>query len=306
MNDNEYMVKRFDDALYAIPSGIKELLLSLPSRTKAYAEEIRIRAEKPLILTVNGAPMWVGSDKRATLLPPREPVYVTSSQVQEIYLNLCNRSVYSHFDEIKDGYIMMSGGHRAGICGTVFSDGVRDISSINIRISKECPGCADRIVSHFDGGMLIAGPPGSGKTTLLRDAVRQLSTYHHRRITVIDSRGEIAAMKNGSPQNSLGDNTDVITGVDKVRGIEIALRVMYPQIIAFDEISSQGEVELIIKGLFGGASVITTAHVGSPEDLARRDVTRRLLQSGAINTVAVLEKVGGDIKFIGAEKVIGG
>ena len=303
MNDIKYRASRFDDALYAITGELGVLLRRLPERCKAHTEEIRLRAGKPLILTVAGAPMWVGDDGSAGLLPPPRPVYVTARQIEGIYLALCNHSVYSHAEEIKKGFITMSGGHRAGLCGTVFSGGIKDISSINIRIAKECLGCADRIVSRYQGGMLIAGPPGSGKTTLLRDAIRQLSSYRHRRITVIDSRGELAAVKNGTPLNDLGDNTDIISGAEKSEGIEMALRTMHPQIIAFDEIASVGEVELVIKGLFGGASVLTTAHVGSPQELMRRDVTRKLISSRAVETVAFSERVGGDIKFLSAEEV---
>ncbi len=303
MNDNKYLSERFMSALYPFEGQLLRVLSSLPEKVKANTEEIRVRAGKPLILTLGGAPMWVSQSGEVSYLPPKEPVYVTAAQVGSIYLKLCNNSVYSHVDEIKQGFIIMRAGHRAGICGTVTPAGMRDISSVNIRIAHEVFGCADSIVKHFSGGMLIAGPPGSGKTTLLRDAVRQLSGVQGRRVAVIDTRGEIAAVHCGVPQNDVGEHTDIISGAEKQEGIEMAVRTMFPQIVAFDEIGSHGEVEGVIRALNSGVLVLTTAHIGDESDLTRREVTNRLISSGAVKTVAVLKKAGGDIKFYSAEEL---
>lgn len=304
MIERKYLCERYESALYALPPRHIDILNKIPKTTKERCEEIRLRAEKPLLLTVGGAPMWVSEWGEVGFLPPKKPLYVSREEIAETYLNLCNHSVYSHQRELLDGYIMMKHSHRAGICGTVTDVGMRDISSINIRISKQIIGCADKIVLKFEGGMLLAGPPGSGKTTLLRDAVRQLSSVKRKRISVIDSRGEIAAICQGVAENDLGENTDILTGTDKAHGIEMAVRTMYPQIVAFDEIGTDREVEEVIGGLNSGVSVLTTAHIGSREDLMLRPVTRRLLESGAIKHVAILSKPGGDIEILTAKEIL--
>lgn len=280
-------IKRFNSALYPFPDKIREILLSLPDSVKEKAQEIRVRAGKPLMLTVGGVPMWVARGT-VSYLPPHNIYTVSEEEIKEIYLALCNRSVYSHTDEIKQGFIIMKGSHRAGICGTHTATGFRDISSVNIRIAREKIGSADSLAPYLSRGMLICGPPGSGKTTVLRDSVRILSAERKLRVAVIDTRGEIAAANGAVPQNDIGDNTDVLTGIDKAEGIEMAVRTMFPQVVAFDEIGSHGEVDEIIKSLSCGVSVLTTAHIGEIEELKRREVTSRLIDSGAIENIAFL------------------
>ncbi len=293
MQEENKKAERVKGALYPLPEELKKPLLLMNANSLAAVQEVRLRAGKPLSLTVAGVPMWLDAAGGISYFP-KSPIYVSSEQVESTFLNLCNHSVYSHIEEIKQGFIIMKNGHRAGLCGTAIPEGMREISSINIRIAQEIFGAADALLERAEKGLLIAGPPGSGKTTVLRDAVRQLS--YRRRITVVDSRGEIAAVRSGVPQNDVGENTDVLTGINKREGIEMAVRTMCPQIVAFDEIGASDEVDEVIRSLSSGVSVITTAHVGTREDLLSREVTSRLIKSGAIGAVALLSRAGGGIK----------
>lgn len=92
-------------------------------------------------------------------------------------------------------------------------DGIRQLSSVSVRIPHAVPGCADALLPQLlrDGfcSTLILSSPGNGKTTLLRECVRRLSDMGTR-ISLMDERGEIAAVQNRAPQFDVGANTDVM------------------------------------------------------------------------------------------------
>lgn len=285
--------KRFESALYGVSQSVARVLFCLDSSVKARVQEIRLRAEKPLALTIDNDCFYVTKNAQIVQKPNDSLFTVKSLFVQESFKQLIRGSVYSHLNEIKEGYIMMRHGHRAGICGSFTKSGnMSNISSVNIRISREIFGAADELLKVYcGGGILIAGPPGSGKTTVLRDFIRQVSsgkTGIAKRVCVVDTRGEISASYLGESFNDLGENTDVLVGYEKKDGFVMAIRTMFPQMVAFDEFGTTEELEGIAEGFLSGVDVALTAHISSQEDLMKRDNTKRLLLSGAINTVAIL------------------
>ena len=107
-------------------------------------------------------------------------------------------SVYAAGEQIRQGYLQTAGGCRVGLCGCAYGqaagqiDGIRQLSSVSVRIPHAVPGCADVILPQLrkDGfcSTLILSPPGNGKTTLLRECVRRLSDMGTR-ISLMDERG---------------------------------------------------------------------------------------------------------------------
>lgn len=284
----------FDCVMYALPDRIRRVLTFLPEDVRRKAEEIRLRQNNPVCLTIDGRVMFVCKNSLVTNRVRDNLLVISSDELQKCLSLLCNNSVYMHENEIKNGYISLPNGNRAGVCGVFNADGMlTSVSSVNIRIAHQVLGCADSIVPYFIGGMLIAGPPGSGKTTMLRDLIRQLSGGFYKsylRVAVIDSRGEISGGYNGKYKNDLGENADVLYTQDKALGTQIALRTMFPNVIAFDEIGTTDELKSVIDCFNAGVKILTTAHCQDKGDLMRRSVTANIIKSGAVNTVVLLNK----------------
>lgn len=241
-------------------------------------EEIRLRAGKTASVVTEG--------REYDLSLRGSGVTVTQSDLNQIVASACGQSVYASAEAISHGFISISGGHRLGLCGTVAETAsgvtIRDYSSVNLRIAKECPGCADAVVAALrrePGGVLMIGAPGSGKTTLLRDLIRQLSDWLGQRVGVADERGEIAAVKNGIPQLDVGKRTDVMSGGKKEDSLMRLLRSMNPEYLAMDEISAAGDLEALQRAAYCGVRLIATAHAYDREDLQRRKIFCQLMQS---------------------------
>ena len=301
---NESGQKRFDDAASGVCESIGKHLRALPAEIKNRVQEIRLRVNRPVTVCCPEGIYFLRAGGGLACTVTADCQISGKSEMEETFRILCGNSVYSHDAEIRCGYVTLRGGHRAGICGTsVFQNGtasgLRDISSVNIRVAREVPGCADgilgRLKDSLDGGLLLAGPPSSGKTTILRDIARQLSSGicgNLCKVAIVDERGEIAGTYRGVPQNDVGICCDVLDCCPKSEGILTAVRTLSPQYIVCDEIGSGEEVQAVEQSLNAGVVVIASIHAAGAAELARRRQAVSLLQSGAFGTVAFLRGSG--------------
>ena len=189
-------------------------------------------------------------------------------------------------ETVAQGYLAAPGGHRVGLCGQgVVKQGVlaglRDISSVCIRVARDFPGVAEGIADS--GSILILGAPGWGKTTLLRDLIRRRA--QRECVCVVDERGEL--FPGTFPR---GRKMDVLQGVSKQEGMEMLLRTMGPDCIAVDEITSAEDCEAIVRADGCGVKLLATAHAGSIEEFLGRKVYTPLIHGGIFDKIIQLQR----------------
>lgn len=293
--DNDYFTKRFDMCVKGLNQRLYQCLIKVPNCIKVRVQEIHIRTNKPVSLYCGDINYYVTSENQIISCITDDMLTATSRDICESFQNICCYSVYSKQSEIKNGFITMYGGHRAGICGTaVYKDdniiNIRDISSINLRISKEVKGVYKNILKSINiekGGVLICGIPSSGKTTVLRDISRILSTEKNMKVCIVDERGEIGGTYCGIVQNDIG-LCDVLDNYKKSDGIMHAIRCMSPQVIVCDEIGTDTEAESIKECLNSGVSVIASVHCSNVKEFLSKPQTSTLLKTGAFEYIVFL------------------
>lgn len=252
-------------------------------------QEIRLRVHRPIVIQKGGRELFLDSDG-AFADSPVGARCISPEELEGLLRHVCSYSIYAFEEELRQGFITVSGGHRVGVAGQAVleDDGrirsMKNISFINLRISHEVKGAADSVIPYMyrDGELLnalIISPPGCGKTTLLRDLIRQISDGNAygkgMTVGVVDERSELAGCFCGIPQNDLGMRTDVLDACPKERGMLLLLRSMSPRVVAIDELGSREELDQLRRAQACGCRILATAHGESMEDVKRRfDMSR--------------------------------
>ena len=264
-------------------------------------EEIRVRIGWPVELIYGNHNEWLGNYDSM----------IDRQCLDEMLNYITGYSIYAMEEEIRQGYITFSGGHRIGITGHATYETLRntkesritnivDIGGLNIRIAHERKGCAEKIVSHLRKensiyNTLFFAAPGVGKTTYLRDTIRILSsgseTTRGLKLCVIDERSEIAACINGKPQNDLGNRTDVLDACPKEIGMKMVLRTMSPDVIAVDEIGKKEEFDLLEQMRCSGVKILGTLHAGDIGEVLQNPMIQKGIESKAIERFVELRRL---------------
>lgn len=294
----------------SLSDGINNIISTLPNESVKKLNEIRIRKNKPLVL-VFGNNCYFITQKGKLLNYYSENAYkVSDDEFELVFRRLSNYSVHSAIDNLTKGFIIADGGNRVGVSSTaVIKDdsvsSVKDITSLNIRISNEIKDCSRPIlnclyVNDFPS-IIVASPPAGGKTTFLRDFARLLSggfNNIYRKVVIVDERNEISFKNNGNIFADVGVNADVLTGFPKNKGIEIAVRTLSPDIIICDEITSIEEVNAMSDGFLSGVKFAVSVHASSKYELLNKKIIRELIKLNEFSYIVLLNDYTNDFEIL--------
>lgn len=265
------------EAAAAVPSGL-------------YPEELRLRRGRCASVTVGGENL-------------RLTTVLTGAEMEALLMRFCAGSLYAHSETLNEGYIVLEGGVRVGVCGHAAVvggriTGIEGITAFSIRLPRRTPPVGGEIVSLFERfsgtrGVLLFSPPGVGKTTLLRGIAATLAGgAHPRRVAVVDTRGELGAF--GEGERLL---LDLLAGYPRGRGIAIATRTLAAQVIVCDEIGDLEEAQEIVAAHTGGVPLIASAHAATARELLARPGMRLLHEARCFGAYVRIARAGGSFSY---------
>jgi len=290
-----------DDILRILPNYISNEIVRLNYNNNI--TEIRIRSKRKIAII-------------CSKLEYETNIIATPKIILDILLNVSKRSIYAIQSDLNNGFVVIQGGHRIGICGEVVYEcgkikNIKNICSLNIRVAKQVYGCADAIMPEiiYNGifqNTLIISPPGCGKTTLLRDIVRQASNgikaigFNGKNVSLVDERGEVASCYEGIPYLDVGVRTDIMSNVEKSIGMNMMIRSMAPDIIATDEIGKKEDIEAIKNAILSGVKVVFTMHGNGLDSILKNDGMKELMDMNVFSKIILLSsgKIPGIVEKI--------
>lgn len=272
-----------------IIEAVETAYTCLGGRMAGHLEEIRLRADRSMSITVGGGNRRVDQT-------------LTSAELFSILTRMCGGSLYAYSQNINEGFVTLEGGVRVGIAGEASCEdghvvGVREITALCIRIPHAHENIGQEMAdllkhmkqaSGTPQGLLIYAPPGVGKTTLLRGVTAHLSGGQDPlRTVVVDTRGELTFPLGGERLC-----LDILTGYPRALGVSIATRCLNAQVIVCDEIGDGREAAALISAYHGGVPLIATAHGGSVKELLCRTGLRLLHKAGLFGAYVGLHRDG--------------
>ena len=267
-----------------------------------YINEIRLRANKPIVVNVMGRNKFLCQYGLTENI--EDAVVCGLSEITNIIKNACDNSLYAVNDQIKRGFLTIKGGIRIGVCGEVVEtedkvQTIKNINSINVRIPHKVKNCSLSAYLHIVNNgrvrnTLILSPPGAGKTTFIRDLTEQISIKQPNfNLLIVDERCEISATVDGVQLLNIGPCCDVYTNCSKDFAFENGIRSMKPDVIITDEINLEDDLSAIKTAITSGVKVIATIHANDILDLKQKPNFESVLRNKIFDRFVVLSNKNG-------------
>ena len=249
-----------------------------------FVYELRIRANKPVVVNYGGKYSFLGTNGITEHISAA--IVSSYSDIENIIYRASEYSVYSVTEQLKQGFLTGAGGERIGLAGIfVYENGttftVKEVTSLNIRVPHEVRGSGaliyQKCFSQEVPSPLLLSPPGRGNTTILRALSRLISAHKILNILINDERNEISAAYRDFSLDT-GAFSDVIRYSYKRDALISAVRAMRPDIIITDELVSKEELDSVAACIRGGVHVIASAHFKDLENMRNAEIFAGILK----------------------------
>ncbi len=272
-----------------LPPWLCAFVHEILPQTAKLVQEIRLRSGKNIVLMVGGK-----TQKLSALCASKSKfadIILTQRQIKDVLFTLCDGSIHSFETELAQGFVTVHG-HRVGVAGKYIKDDenklvLQRVTSLNIRIARAInvflPEELKAIVQRPFKSLVVLGAPSSGKTTVLRHLASEIS-HSGRVVVAVDEREELFLHK--GKNNSA---CDVILGVEKGKGVQMALRTLSPEVIVLDEIGELDELYAIKQGYFAGVDFVVSMHAKSFTEAEKKPQFEYMLKNDMLRHVCLLQ-----------------
>ena len=158
-----------DEVLEYFPIKLKSQINSFihNKKIKNEVEEIRLRINQNICLKVGQNLISVNYS-------------INNLEMQAIFENICEKSIYSYTRQIANGFITIKGGNRVGITGTAVIENeniinLNYISSLNFRIARQIKEVSVPLLKYIIDlennsiyNTIIGSPPGARKNNYFK------------------------------------------------------------------------------------------------------------------------------------------
>lgn len=274
-----------------LPESISIPIASLGDEVLGAITELRLREGLPFSLSFGASQAFLSQNGLTNSVFGAK--ICTAAELEGCLERLLDGSLYSFEETMKNGYIPLPDGARAGVCGEfLFTRGEGRLirtSSINIRISKLRREFGAKLCDHYKShglfDTLIVSPPAFGKTTLLKSVITLLSEGELGvpiKVGVVDSRKELFV-----PRMTRG-TVDVLASCPKGFGISLLTRTMSPEVIVCDEVTAE-ELPSVLDARKSGVVFICSCHARSVDEALLKPYLRRLIEDGGFFVFVVIK-----------------
>lgn len=257
--------------------------------------EIRLRADKPVLLNEGGKFFYLGEN--GTTSKQSEAIFASKIMVEDVVFRASECSIYSVNEQIKRGFIVTDDAVRIGLGGNIVEENgkiktMTNFSSVNIRIPHLIKNCSLSAFSFIVKGQnientLVVSPVGAGKTTFLRDFVSQLSLHNiPLNVLLLDERGELDFLINSN-------FCDKIAFSSKKIGFENGIRSLAPDLVVTDEIGQADDIEAIKFAVGCGCKILASCHCDNLENFSKKTLFQDLLKEKIFKRFVFLSKRNG-------------
>lgn len=257
--------------------------------------EIRLRADRPVILDIGGKQMFLGENGVTTNI--KSAFFSSKIMIEDVIFRASECSIYSVNEQIKRGFIVTDDAIRIGIGGNLIEENgklktMTNFSSVNIRIPHIVKNCSLNAFPYiFKNNQvlntLVISAPGCGKTTFLRDFVYQLSErMMMQNVLLLDERGELDVGINSN-------FTDKIAFSSKKIGFENGIRSLAPDIIVTDEIGQEDDIDAIEYASGCGVKILASSHCDDIETFSKKSLFKKLIDQKIFKRFVLLSKRNG-------------